>query len=139
MPELSPSSATPKSSTFHVAGLGEEQVVRLEVAVDDAAARARLEHLADLRDELAELAAGARAAAQQLAERLAAQPLHREERQRIGGVEASSTLHDVRRVDRAGDPDLAQEPLDVARIAEQLAAQQLDRGRRLPLSTWLAS
>ena len=77
--------------------------------------------------------------AQQLAERLAAQALHREERQRIARRRRLEHAHDVRRVERARDADLAQEPLDVLRIGEQLAAQQLDRGVVAATSRGVAS
>ena len=95
------------------------------------AGRAReLEHAADLLDERRRADASASERPSRSSSTASGrEPLHREVRHRIARRRRAEHAHDVRRVDRTGDADLAEEALDVARIGEQLAAQQLDRAR----------
>ena len=92
--------------------------MRLEIAMDDAGRARGLEAVRDL------LARASRAcgelepalAAQLVREVVAAQPLHREERDLAGRRADLEHAHDVRAVELRGGLRLADEPRDVRRV-----------------------
>ena len=59
---------------------------------------------------------------------VAAQALHREERDLARGGADLEHAHDVRAVELRGGLGLADEPRDVRRVGERAGVEQLDRG-----------
>ena len=103
---------------------GDEDVLRLEVAMDDAERVRRLEGLEDLDGVLAsdrhrELSLPLDDAR----ERLALEELHHDVRVTVGGAIDVDDLHDVRAPDLGDDPRLLQEALDEPGAASELRVQ----------------
>jgi hypothetical protein len=103
-----------------------KDILRLEIAVDDAGLERGGDAEADLHRELDRLGGGERTpAAQDLRQRLAVEPLHHEIGHRL--LADLDHPHDVRRANPRGGAQLAQEAQHVRRVAERRLRQDLDR------------
>jgi hypothetical protein len=111
-----------------VVAAGEEDVLWLEIAVDDAGRVHLVERARGLHEERDDVGGGQRAAREDLAEVLAAQELHHEEREARGLVHAGvEGLHDVLAHDVGGDRRLTPEALDDLRVVGEPREQDLQR------------
>ncbi len=114
-----------------VGTLGEEQIARLEVAMDDAERVGLGERTARLRDVARRDGDRDRATrAQQLRQVATVEPLHHDERRAVvGAADVEHPAHvlvlELRRGAR-----LAQEPLDGDRLVDETLGEQLQRHRR---------
>ena len=122
-----PARAIPKSVTLAWSVVVDDHVVRLEVAVDDAAAVGEPRRLEDLdRDVDRADRVERRLLADQLLERAAREVLHRDV---VGAVVGAAVVDadDVRVLQAGGGLRLAAEALDEAGVLGEPAVQQLQR------------
>ena len=112
-----------------VAALVHHDVLRLEVAVDDAAVVRGGESGAELARGLQRLVAGQPAdAREQRGEIFAVHVFHRDERRAVYLADVEHAA-DVGMRNQAGDADLAVEALEQPRIARRLFGEELERDR----------
>src|SRR5947209_5812309 len=95
---------------LHAAVARDADVLRLEIAVDDAGAVRALQRGADLERHRPRLCRSERCAAEAIGERLALEELHREERAAALVVQIEDA-DDARVIEAAGDGQLAAEAL----------------------------
>ena len=123
----------PKSSTLTkslAAAIDEEEVLRLDVAMHDAALVRRAERARRLPRDVEHARLGQRAVAlDQLGQALPVEVLHHHERAPVLGRARVGDVDDVLVADRRRQPRLLHEPLRHFRAIEVLVAQHLDRDR----------
>ena len=111
---------------LHFTAPGDEQVRRLEVAVDDALAMRGVERVGDVLAVAQHLVQRDRAARDPRLQRLALQQLHHHEL--LAGVLADVVQRaDVRMIERRDGARLAEEALHRLRLATRFLGQELDR------------
>ena len=138
-PALAPGDPEIEDLDLIDAAAGEEQVARLEIAVDDAAGVGRAERLGDSRRELDRLADRERRAGEAGLEVLAVEPLHHQEPRPVGGVAVGDVADDPRMRHLREQLDLAREPRGVVRSpvgddldGHRLAGLAIARAEDLP-------
>ena len=122
----------PKSSSFtrvlpFAPSLVDEDVVRLEVAVDDALFVRRLERVDDLQEHVERARHRHAPLLHALAERLALQPLHHEVRAPVGQHAEREDVDEVRMADLIDRARLVDEALDGVLVGAQPPRDHLDR------------
>ena len=111
------------------AHLREEEVPRLEIAVDDAGGARRVEADADLAQQREHTAQRhALVGAQIVGEIFAVEPLHRQEGEGRVGPRGAEQAHVVRTVEGSGDAGFAEEALHQIGLGEQLRVEELHGG-----------
>ena len=108
-------------------GRGDDDVVRLEIAMDDAAVVRLLEGAADLTQDQIHSLRKQRAVLQDLSERLAAQKLHGDEQIPVVGLPEVEELDGVGVLELSDRAALALEPLRVLIARRDIGEQDLDR------------
>ncbi len=117
--------ARPKSTTLTCPSSGEQDVGRLDVAVDQPDPVSRLQRVGDLGADFDELDKLERLSTQPRVQRLALDVLHDEKRRRVGLLDRVYR-DDMRMVERGGELGLAHETFDRRRIAGRPGGQELD-------------
>jgi len=105
----------------------QEDVGRLQVAVNDPGRVRRAEPGRDLKDQIDRRRLRERSSLDARVQRLPLQPLHRQVDRAVRRDAEVLDVDDVAVTDGAGSARLAAQPLDRVGIAGQLAAQELDR------------
>ena len=109
-----------------VAIIGDEDIVRLDVAVDQALFMSTMQPTTDLLDQANRFTFGQRAGAiDPLAKRFAMNVFHDQE-WRVAGAAIVDRLDDVGMVDQAGDAEFLLEALEQQRISRRLSRDNLD-------------
>ena len=113
----------PEIEQLGVAALGDEDVGRLDVAVDDPLAMGGFERIGEFHAKFEDSIGGSAPAGDQMVQRRALQQFHRHE-MAAGVLSDIVNRADVRMIQCRGGAGLALEPFDRARIPRQLLGEE---------------
>jgi hypothetical protein len=126
----------PEVEHFHVGVADDDDVGRLQVAMDDPLLVGRLQCRRDLKGNGLRVAESDRSASQSLSQRLAGRQLHDQERLAVGSIETVNRRN-VGVTERGQEARFPLESRQSIRVAEMERLQQLDRN--LALEVQIAS